>query len=455
MKIINILVATLLALPFAASAQDVPNGGFEQTWINCVPWTSNGNTKDNGITPESWTISNVIGMNGVGATSVGGQTTGCDSENGVLVLNSPNSILASQIVPGYITLGTTWNTSVMGKQNDGGTFGGIDFTGRPEKITFSYRRTLAQDSNTQPATAVAYLWKGTYTQTEVPGNISAIATGLVKVDMVDRDRAILGIETATGGAVTKSDDAELIAKGITKITEVTNDWVNGEIVLEYYSDATPEKLNVIFAANDYFGAPEIIEKDNTLSIDNVKCVYAAEPDPKPAGESVNYVGKLIVEMLGDELNQPGGDDATVTITPTGDNTCSFLLPDLTLGDIGVVGDIYLKTVNTEVKDGVTNYSATVKDFSLLDGNIICDLTLQGTTNQDGDAAMQIAVVWQDIPINVTFNGKKEGASVALPSADNASVELYTVNGVRVNDGTTRPGLYIRRQGNNVTKIVIR
>ena len=40
-------------------------------------------------------------------------------------------------------------------------------------------------------------------------------------------------------------------------------------------------------------------------------------------------------------------------------------------------------------------------------------------------------------------------------ADTAAAEYYTLQGVRVDAENLTPGLYIRRQGNTVTKVVIR
>ena len=49
-------------------------------------------------------------------------------------------------MPGYMGLGTTWNTSVMGQQNDGGSFGGIEFTNRPDAVEFYYQRICPEAS---------------------------------------------------------------------------------------------------------------------------------------------------------------------------------------------------------------------------------------------------------------------------------------------------------------------
>ncbi|MDE6545992.1 MAG: hypothetical protein K2L63_07820 [Paramuribaculum sp.] len=185
------LGCSLALLPAIAQDPQLPNSGFEEPFVDCIPWTSTDNTKTTGTTPENWTISQVVGMSGLGATVVGENVEGYESSQAVKIYNSPNSIMDTQIVPGYVTLGTTWSTSLMGSQNDGGTFGGIDFTGRPTEITFMYKRELGEEGNTQPATVVVYLWKGTYTQKDVPGDIGIFSA--TPVDMMNRARNILGI----------------------------------------------------------------------------------------------------------------------------------------------------------------------------------------------------------------------------------------------------------------------
>ncbi|MDE7151575.1 MAG: calycin-like domain-containing protein, partial [Candidatus Amulumruptor sp.] len=345
------LGCSLALLPAIAQDPQLPNSGFEEPFVDCIPWTSTDNTKTTGTTPENWTISQVVGiiaLGGMGATEVGGMVEGYESTQAVTVYNKPNSAAAmigmKQIVPGYVTLGTTWSTSIMGKENDGGTFGGIDFTGRPTEITFMYKRELGEEGNTQPATVVVYLWKGTYTQKDVPGDIPLGKPTLV--DMVNRDRNILGIETAKGGEVTESDDAELIGRAIVKIEDVTSEWKQGKVTIEYLSDATPEHINVIFAANDYFGDAADIEAGNSLTIDNVYCVYG---DTENTGEEYN--GQLEVEMNGGSLTDEPVN-TSIFITENTDGTFTFLLPNLTLGDIGSVGDIKLDGVTRTTTDGV-------------------------------------------------------------------------------------------------------
>ena len=460
----SLLAAT--ALTFSAAAQQLPNAGFEDGWKDCIPWTSNGNTKTKGTTPGDWTISQVIGMAGTGATGVGEKVEGYESESAVKVYNSPNSVAKNQTVPGYVTLGTTWSTAqgFNASNKDGGTFGGIQFTGRPEKITFMYKFERSGD-NTQPANAIVYLWKGTFIQKDVPGNISLGSP--TKKDMNNRDRVVLGIDMSNsqGGAVTQK--GELIAEGKLVITEVTSEWKKGEVVLDYKSDATPEMINVIFAANDYFNSESIVQ-GNELTIDNVECVYSKDPNLK------EYSGTLTVvcDMLGGDLTD-GGQSTNIEITPNADKTaCTFRLPDLSLGSMGSIGEIKVDNVKMTHDNGITSFAGEVKNMMLLDGNIDADVNVTGTCDAQGNLVMKIDVIWHsgseeegglgEVPIYVAFNGKgdpiKTSAIGGIESDvidENAPVEYYNIQGVKVNGDNLAPGFYIVRQGKKVSKIFVK
>lgn len=465
------MLTGLMAPNVLAQAQ-IPNSDFEGEWINCVPWTSKNNMKEvtqkynddgktvNGIMPKGWCISHVIGINGVGATLVSRdvKAEGYESATAVKLTNSPNAILATQIVPGYMTLGTTWSTSVMGNENDGGSFGGIEFTGRPTAIEFMYKRergTVAEgqeDETIKPdekTTIVAYLWKGHWTQKSVPGEIGLFGTP-ASVDMVDRDRCVLGMDmtNSKGGEVTASEDAELIAVMTAEITENASEWTKFHGDFEYKSDATPEMINIIIAAGDYFGGATVVGKNNSITVDNVNLLYAESNEN-------SYPGYLNVEMMGNKIaeDQP----TTIKITKTGDNKCDFLLPQLTLVMDGApmpLGDINLKDVEMTTADGVTTYKGAVKDMSLMGGGIT--VNLEGTVDAKGVANMTISVMWQGVPINVTFTTNPAQSGIGSIVADeNAPVEYFNLQGVKVSADRLTPGLYIKRQGKTVSKVILK
>lgn len=267
----QLLTLALLAVAGTAGAQQLPNGSFEGKWVDCVPWTSNGNKKTQGKQPPSWTISHVIGTGFAGKTTVGKEIAGRQGGAAVQVENTPNSLMSSEIVPGYFTLGKTWSTSVYTSDKDGGTFGGISFKYKPDALKFYYKRSCS-GSNVR-SSVIAYLWNGQTTQTNVPGNIT---TGLspTKTTMIDRDVNLLS-KPFEKGDKKFTNTSKIIAKIEAYTTETPSDWTEWIIPFDYTKenvDEVPEKFNVIFAASDYFNSTNVT-KGVTLCIDDVSLVY--------------------------------------------------------------------------------------------------------------------------------------------------------------------------------------
>lgn len=273
---------------------DSTHGYFDWTALqdNDEYWASSKWQMEDYTTPDAWCISHVMGMNGLGATVVGAkELANGDEENpdyAVRLTNTPNPFMPTQVVPGYMTLGTSFaSASVLdlGKA-DGGTFGGVAFTGKPDAIQFDYSRSHTQAGDTlyaaevinseEPATVVAYLWKGQYKQEAVPGETNFADPSTVT--MYGRERNILDIKTTTGGAATKSDDAACIAKVVKSITGNVEGKLETMVVpLDYGkyagTDVQPDSLNIIFAASDYFGQRSKVGAGNALVVDNVKLLY--------------------------------------------------------------------------------------------------------------------------------------------------------------------------------------
>lgn len=244
---------------------------FEGTWQKCIPWDTAGNTKQSGKTPNGWCVSNVYTSIVSKAFVVGTRLDIYDDESDFAV-SLKNTDYAGQKIPAYMTLGTSWATAVGadGHDADGGSFGGKDFTSRPDAISFDYMRD--DSKGPENATIVAYLWKGKYTQHKVPGNTALTSWGLKTSDMIDRDRNILGMPTDRGGDV-DANNATCIASFTHNITKSTdNKWESLTIPFEYKTSDTPEKINIIFAATDYFDRSKIVS-GNSLCVDNVKYVY--------------------------------------------------------------------------------------------------------------------------------------------------------------------------------------
>lgn len=245
---------------------------FEDEWVKCTPWDTAGNKKQSGKTPNGWCVSNVY-TSIVSRAFVVGTRLDIYDDGSDFAVKLKNTDFAGQKIPAYMTLGTSWATAIGadGHDADGGSFGGKKFTKRPDAISFDYMRDNSKGN--ENATVVAYLWKGTYTQKDVPGNTALTSLGIKKTTMTDRDRNILGMPTDKGGEVTKTSDAECIATinhAITKSTE--GEWETLTIPFVYNTNSTPEKINIIFSATDYFNRSKIVS-GNTLCVNNVKYVY--------------------------------------------------------------------------------------------------------------------------------------------------------------------------------------
>ena len=543
MKKVYASMLTLLAAAssLTASAQQLPNNGFENNWAKTTPWTSGDTKQVDGLSPESWTIAHVAGYKlgfWFGTTLVSDQASGYNSTYAPKLKNVSNSVATSQIVPGYMTLGTPFNTAnTSGSNKDGGSFGGIDFAYRPDAIGFQYQRGQASGS-TEPATVVVYSWKGTATQANVRGNIGSSPK---TVTMTDRDRNILNMETAYGDTPTYTDDFARIATVNHSITAATSGWTYAELPLQYESTATPEKINVIFSAGNYFSTSP--EKDNTLTVDDVKLLYYSRlaslsvngaavegfnsntyaytldtemPEEsafaftclgnsgsgkaslsldkanavatitvtnsnnggtdvdgqtshvytlqfkKPAtspSTPVEYEGKMYsgtlnigLDIIGLDINQT----AEVYIKDNGNGTCKFTLPNFTL-DLGDgpanFGDIVVENVTmTNNADGTISYAGSVKGLSLADGEIIADVELSGTETADGQLTMNIPVLWEDMTIDVKFNGATEAAPVyegALYDGD-LNIKLEVI-GLDVNQSAQ---VYIKDNGDGTCKFTL-
>lgn len=348
-KLLSLLL--LGGLTLTAGAQQLPNGGFEGSWSTCSPYTG-GKTTSVGTQPSSWTAANVagfflgIGSFGTwsGSTQVVEQVSGKTGSYAAQLTNSPNSVVSSQTVPGYMALGsqTTWNTantSASADSKDGGSFGSYGFTYKPDAIKLFYKRNVTDaeaaksEKDRVPATVVAYLWKGTSTQTNVPVSIGSKPT---KVTMTDRDRNVLGMEYAKGDAPTYSSDFKRIAKVIHYIYDNPSEWTELVVPFEYEDlNATPQKIQVILAANSYFDASNIVQ-NNSFTVDDVTMVYystlktlsyngVAQTIPEVGGtldmSSVEYdASKLSCTLNGQTATaQHSYDEATCKLTITVSN----------------------------------------------------------------------------------------------------------------------------------------
>lgn len=282
-----LLTALLAAGGLTASAQNLPNGDFQQWKTTCgkSDQTSLNNYYESapfglatrpGVEPQDWNGSNVnqtvFNQNAHSDALV---TRQGNAENFYvrLVCTKVGALGITAEAPAFINFGTPWVYAVSKKSKcDGGVYGGMSFSYKPDAIKGRYKRTPA--ATKEKARIIAYLWSGTF--------MSSIPSGKSTRMQDDVDRAIMGRVSGVTG------DGKLVAScdyGFE--TTKNNDWEEIIVPINYkLTDVVPTKMNVIISSDDYWTRANMVE-NSTLEVDDVQFVYYH------ALESITYKGKTI------------------------------------------------------------------------------------------------------------------------------------------------------------------
>lgn len=290
-----LLTALLAAGGLTASAQYLPNGDFEQWKTTCgkSDQTSINKYLDTapfglatrpGVEPQDWNGSNVnqtvFGYNASSDALVTRQKEGDNSyvrlvctKVGAKIGQGLAAIEIKAEAPAFINFGTPWVYAVSSKNKcDGGVYGGMPFSYKPDAIKGRYKRTPA--ATKEKARIIAYLWSGTFN--------SSIPSGKSTRMQDDVDRAIMGRVSGVTG------DGKLVAScdyGFE--TTKNNDWEEIVVPINYkLTDVVPTKMNVIISSDDYWNRANMIE-NSKLEVDDVQFVYYH------ALKNVTYNGKPI------------------------------------------------------------------------------------------------------------------------------------------------------------------
>ena len=326
----NLLLSTLLLASASMAAQGF-DGSFDEPWETCYP---DGKTAV-GTQPKGWMASSVCKNFIITITEelVAPDADRMEEGNGhsVKMWNNYVGMLGiGATAPGYITLGTSWaygDVTNVGKPedtSDGGSYGGIEFTSRPDSLVFYAKRTHAQEApangsfnSKEKAMAIFYSWTGT-TSSKV---ITGMSNAPVEIDMIDREKDILGMPT--GSEVT--GDAKLVASVEYPIEGDIENWTRQSVAIDYKSDGNPEKMNIIFSASDYFNRSEL-GTGNTLTVDDVQLIYNSRlkslsvgGEDVPGFDNGVFDYQLPADMKGAEIKADAfGKDAKVEVTEDGD-----------------------------------------------------------------------------------------------------------------------------------------
>ena len=278
---------SLLATSVSAVAQQLPNVGFNSWKKTCgssfQASRSNGKEATSasqaaglitrpGTEPDGWNGSNVdqiVTLHGKETNLVTQQT---DEAHGSY-LKLANRFVGVETIgataPAYITFGTPWVYAASKSiEQDGGTYGGIDFTYRPDAIRGKFKRTN-KGSNKENAHIIVYMWTGTFTS-----NIGKKSPGLLSQSNVDR--AIM----AKSNAGTITGNGKLIASVDHEFATTKNDdWEEITVPINYTDTKTaPEMMNVIVSSADYWNRDNIVSTTknvdgSVLCVDDLEFVY--------------------------------------------------------------------------------------------------------------------------------------------------------------------------------------
>ena len=409
MKKIYTLIAAALACAGTASAQQLPNnmGTFDGTWEDCIPNAIAGETSKVGTEPAGWSGSNVNQMMLFPQLVTQGIDYKDDNENvhSVHLSNHFCGISASMgsTAPAYITIGECWNygdgtnLNTPKDKSDGGSYGGIDFTFRPDAISLMLKRNLNTENPSEggtanpneKATVLVYSWKGQTSSTVTAGldyKVSIFPISEAKqVTMTNRDKDVLGMIT---DGVTKSEDFELISKSENYIEGNIDTWTQKVFPIEYLSESTPEKLNIVIACSDYFKRPNL-GVNNTLDVDDVALVY------------YSTLSKLTI----------GGSEIALT-DGTYNYTCTGTMPT---SDDEVVATTKSKFAEAKVALDTENNKITIT------------VTNQGGADLDGETSHTYTITYSTAEPK-QYSGYLNISLAGIPSPEQQATVEITDNG---------------------------
>lgn len=270
--IILFLCSVVLGLG-SVNAQQI-RGDFNSLWVKDAKGNGAlpGMYLRPGTQPVGWEASNVhqkvlLSVEQVLVTP-DADRTGADGFSVKMENQEVGAMGITSGAPGYVTLGVPWVFAVATLSDcDGGTIGGVEYSQRPDSLVGYYKRTRKEGS-TENALLLAYLWKGTSVskvRTNPNGGLFSSSTTQVE----DQDLCILGKKGADSG------DAVLIGKAEYNIATQLDEWTRISIPVEYYTDDTPEKVNIILSAANYWVRSEI-NSGNFLWADDVELLCNAE-----------------------------------------------------------------------------------------------------------------------------------------------------------------------------------
>ena len=260
-KLYTIFACLLAATTLSVTAQQLPDPHFED-WSDSF----NGDAQ-----PKYWHGSNVeqVGFKFTFLYQKDGRSGKCayvaDKEVGAMGI--------TEVGPGYFGLGTAWSylEGLSTGTATAGTYGGINFTYRPDTMSVWIKRT-GSNTDKEDFHLLFYSWTGTAKGSKYKNKNGGCTSVSQTNEESDIRQALDGNECGTDTKPTQ------IAEGWYRARAEYNNWVNIKVPIYYMGSDAPSMCNVIFSAGNYpnFRANSGLYKDNGLWVDDVELIYSSE-----------------------------------------------------------------------------------------------------------------------------------------------------------------------------------
>lgn len=282
MKNFYLILSCCVLCLFSARGESFSGDNFNGAWES-----DSGNQK---VQPTGWHAL-CVNIGGFTSMKAGTVTKGGDDTDAYPIIENTfagsNSgwLKTGYTIPGILSLGNPWiyvnTTYYSASTGDLGVDGGIEYTSRPQKISFKAQYYNAPTSDIDDAANIkVYLWKGAAQSTDKSG-----------ASHTDEMSAVLA-----GNA-----GATLIGSGELTIDEDIDAFEEKEITINYVSDETPEKMNIVLCASNYLSKqpekPLDVAEGNYLYIDDIAVVYSSGIE-----NSKNAAWELTVTRQGLSIN---------------------------------------------------------------------------------------------------------------------------------------------------------
>ena len=419
MKKTLLLLSFLGGIILSARAQQLPNYGFNSWKTSCASTESFGSTEGMrqrpGVEPSEW--------NG---SSVNQKVSGVEKQQ-ELVYNDNNAVKMvntyvgvnlvvtkiGSVAPGFITLGTPWvYASTKVKDCNGGTYGGINFSYKPDAITGRYKRT---DTTGEESHIIAYLWNGTFTS----------KVGSVSSPSELRDN----VEYAILGKTTPTTSGTLVASCDYAFNSTDGDWKTITVPLNYASTTAPTMMNVVISGGNYWDRSSLKE-NTTLIADDIRFVYYSTL------KTLSYNGASLTIPAVDgvlDMSSVTYDASKLSYTLNGQSATATTLYNEESGVLTIVvsnvdADIddrsshtyYIQFAKPVHEHGAFKYEAAGASLK-----VIC-----------GDCGEVLGTVTMVLPSDLTYTGKAKEVTLegTIQDMHNPTV-VYSSGNAPINAGT--------------------